>query len=57
MEYKLYQSNLIKNNHQAFINDCKTSYNFIKKEYGWDTTWGYYKYNIFSLTSSNLLIH
>jgi len=57
MEYKLYQSNLIKNNHQAFINDCKTSYHFIKKEYGWDTTWEYHKYNIFSLTSSNLLFY
>jgi hypothetical protein len=57
MDYKLYQSDLIVNNHQSFINNCKVCYNFLKKEYGEDSTWNYYKYNIFSLTSSSLLFY
>jgi len=57
MEYKLYQSQLIKDNYQSFINNCKLSYNYLKKEYGKDSTWNFDKYNIFILTSSSLLFY
>ena len=58
MDYKLYQSNFIKRNHQLFLNDCKRAYNKIKNLIDTkDTTWNYEKYNIFSLTSGSLLFY
>ena len=57
MEYKLYQSELIKNNHLSFINNCKTSYDYLKSIYGEDSTWNYHNYNIFNITSSSVLFY
>jgi hypothetical protein len=58
MDYKLYQSDFIKRNHQLFLNDCKHAYNKIKNLINTkDTTWNYDKYNIFSLTSGSLLFY
>jgi hypothetical protein len=56
--YKLYQSDLIKENHSDFINQCTSVYNLIQKNLNTkDTTWNFSKYNIFSLTSSSLLFY
>ena len=56
-DYKLYQSKLIKNNYQSFINDCTLSHYYLKKEYSTDSTWNYDKYNIFSITSCSVLFY
>jgi hypothetical protein len=56
--YKLYQSDLIKDNHQSFIKQCDKAYNIIKsKTNSSDTTWNFDKYNIFTITSSSLLFY
>ena len=58
MEYKIYQSNLIKSNFEDFVN---TSYFYHKKftqmfkEINNDSTWGYQLYNIFCLSSTHIL--
>mgnify|MGYP003127101465 CR=1 FL=1 len=58
MDYKLYQSKLIQNNHSSFINNCSKVYNLLQKTLKTtDSTWNYYKYNIFHLTSSSLLFY
>ena len=57
MDYKLYQSQLIKDNYSPFVKNCEISYNYLKEKYGGDSTWNYYKYNIFSITSSSLLFY
>ena len=57
MDYRLHHSKLIKDNYQSFVNNCKICYDFLKKEYGEDSTWLFNKYNIFSLTSSSLLFY
>ena len=57
MSYKLYQSKLIQDNYQSFINNCKISYNYLKEEYGEDSTWNFTKYNIFSITSTSVLFY
>jgi len=58
MDYKLYQSNLIKNNYYAFVTNCSIIYDFIQKEINSkDTTWNYDKYNIFQLSSSSILFY
>ena len=58
MNYKLYQSNLIKNNHKSFIQQCWESHDMFEKIYAdGDSTWDYQDYNIFSLTSSSLLFY
>jgi len=58
MGYNLYQSNLIKNNHQVFINDCSVAYKCLKDDLNIkDSTWDFYKYNIFAVTSSSILFY
>lgn len=58
MGYKLYQSNLIKNNHQSFITNCNILYNLIQQEVNSDdSTWNFDKYNIFQLSSSSILFY
>ena len=58
MDYKLYQSDLIKNHHSLFINQCKKAYDKIQQLINSkDTTWGYNDYNIFSVTSASLLFY
>ena len=56
--YKLYQSDLIKDNHQSFIKQCGKAYDIIStKTNSPDTTWNFDKYNIFSITSSSILFY
>ena len=56
--YKLYQSDFIKSNHLQFINECGLAFQEISKHINSsNTTWNYYKYNIFSITSSSLLFY
>jgi hypothetical protein len=57
MSYKLFQSKLIQNNSQSFIKNCEKAYQTIKDLYGEDSTWNYYKYNFFSITSSSILFY
>ena len=57
MDYKLYQSKLIQDNHQGFVKDSRIVYNFLKEKYSEDSTWNYDKYNIFSITSANILFY
>jgi len=55
MEYKLYQLDLIKDNHNHFLHDCKISFDKIKSlTNSEDTTWNYNKYNIFQITYGSL---
>jgi hypothetical protein len=57
-KYKLYQSELIKNNHPQFESQCKKVHSSILQEYNTDnSTWAYEEYNIFNLTSSSLLFY
>ena len=58
MDYKLYQSKLIQDNHSSFVNDCSKIYYLLQNNLKInDTTWNFNKYNIFHLTSSNLLFY
>ena len=58
MDYNLHQSNLIKNNHQTFINECSFAYKLIKDDLNIkDPTWKYTDYNIFAVTSSSILFY
>lgn len=58
MDYKLYQCNLIKENYNAYVNECNIAFNKIKKEIkSEDTTWNYYKYNLFYTTSTSILFY
>ena len=56
MEYKLYQSEIINSNHSYFVKNSTIAYQNLLEKYDIkDSTWEHYKYNFFSLTSSNLL--
>ena len=56
--YKLYQSLLIKDNHQNFVSQCKQLNNNLKTYFKiLDTTWEHDKYNVFSLTSSSIIFY
>ena len=56
--YKIYQSDLIKDNYQLFINQCGFVSDLIIKNLNTtDTTWSFDKYNIFSITSSSILFY
>jgi hypothetical protein len=58
MEYSLYQSKTILNNHSRFINDCYIAQDKFKNVFASDdSTWYYQKYNIFNLTSTNILFY
>lgn len=58
MNYKIYQSKLIIDNHQSFINNCKKAYLSINKKFGEiNLTWDHYRYNFFSVTSSSILFY
>ena len=58
MEYKVYQLDIIKNNHRKFVRQINCIYKQIKKEFkSSDTTWVYDKYNIFSKSSASLLFY
>ena len=58
MEYKLYQSDLIVKNHVLFVNECVKLYNLLKERYNIsDTTWAYFKYNIFIESSTSILFY
>ena len=58
MDYKLYQSQLIKDNYSSFVENCSKVYNLIQNKFNTnDSTWNYYRYNIFQLTSSSLLFY
>ena len=57
-KYKLYHSNIILENYDNFVKSCYWAYHkhqllFNKK----DSTWSYDKYNLFSITSYNLLFY
>lgn len=57
-KYKLYQSNLVKENPSLFEKQCKKVHNLIIKKYNTDnSTWAYRSYNIFSITSSSILFY
>ncbi len=52
MDYVLYQSEFIPNNHQMILDDIKIAHDFFLKEFpGLNSTDAYSKYNIFSLTA------
>ena len=54
--YKLYQSDLIINNHQSIIQACDIAQKYFEAKYNTsDSTWRFMDYNIFNLTSSSLL--
>ena len=56
--YLLYQSDLIKDNHQGFIKGCETILGYIQQEFRTsDTTWNFHRYNTFLVTSSNILFY
>ena len=56
--YKLYQSDLIQNNHKSFVQECWENHATFKKIFvNGDSTWGYHSYNIFTLTSSSMLFY
>ena len=58
MEYKLYQSKVILNNYSRFIEDCYIAQQKFEDIFKLtDSTWNYNKYNIFSLTSTNILFY
>ena len=58
MKYKIYQSDLIKNSLKDFQMNCKTSFEILKSiTNSKDTTWNFYKYNIFNITSGSLLFY
>jgi len=58
MDYKLYQSDLIVNNHKSFISNCTKIHNYLLEEHNTkDSTWDFYKYNIFQITSSSILFY
>ena len=49
MDYKLYQSQLIKDNYSSFVENCSKVYNLIQNKFNTnDSTWNYYRYNIFN---------
>jgi hypothetical protein len=52
--YRVYNSDYIKNNHQEIINDCYKAHDKFKKYFDCDSTWSYYKYNIFCLSSTSI---
>ena len=55
-KYKIYQSNLIKDNHLLFVNDCSLLYEVIQKKLNTkDTTWNYHRYNTFILSAGSVL--
>ena len=57
-KYKLYQSNLIRDNHSLFEFQCKKAHEFILQDYNTNnSTWAYEKYNIFNLTSGSHLFY
>ena len=57
-KYKLYQSNLIKDNQQDFIHQCNTAHELILRNLNLkDSTWDYDLYNIFSVTSTSVLFY
>ena len=56
--YKLFQSKTIQNNYSHFIEDCyfaQDKFNSIFESS--DSTWNYHRYNVFSLTSTNMLFY
>ena len=56
MDFKLFQSQVIVDNHFDFVQQCNIARsNFISKFGDTDLTWQYDKYNIFSLTSGSVL--
>ena len=58
MEYKILKSNLILDHHNDFVQICTSIYSYLNKQYDTpDTTWVYDKYNIFNLTSGNILFY
>ena len=58
MDYSLYQSKLIEDNQEGFIKGCEFTLGYIQQEFRTrDTTWNFSKYNIFSVTSSNVLFY
>jgi hypothetical protein len=58
LNYKLYNIDYIKNNHQNFISESKKAYDLFKRIFNTkDSTWHYTKYNLFCLTSSSLIFY
>ena len=57
-KYKIYQSDLIKENHLLFQNQCKKAHKIIlNKTNTTNSTWVYTDYNIFNITSSSILFY
>ena len=58
MDYKIYQSKLIEENHSSFVKNCSLLYNIIQHKLNTgDSTWNYYKYNVFVSTSRSILFY
>jgi len=56
MSYKIYTSNIIKENHVSFVNQCKFAKKRIEELLDvQDGTWDYDKYNLFCVTSMSVL--
>ena len=56
--YKIYSLDLIKNNHQQFIQECHNAHAIFNRFFpDQNSTWAYGKYNLFSITGQNLLFY
>lgn len=52
VDWQVYESNLIIDNHKQFVNDCYLIHDKFKKHYpNKDSTWAYRMYNVFALSS------
>ena len=53
IDYKLWEIETIPKNQQIYIEQCHEIHKLLKELNTQDTTWEYYRYNIFSLSSSS----
>lgn len=57
-DYKLYQSSVINNNYNSFLQECKIAYTNFQREFGTnDSTWNYDRYNLFTFTAPNFMFY
>lgn len=59
LDYKIYKSDTIINNHERFVEICEYAKQWLMDEFQGipNTTWMYKQYNIFSYTSSSILFY
>lgn len=59
LDYKIYKSQTIIDNHEKFVDICDYASQLLKQEFQGapNTTWIYNQYNIFSYTASSILFY